>query len=235
MDAQPWLENLRRELAHKNLPPFYVERIVEELSDHLTDFMEDRMSTDAKDLRSVVARLGTARDVATAAHSEYQRTSFWGRHPFLGFIVLPVVALPLAWAAAFAVVLLIAQRLGLGTGGNASPALSAWANWATPGVVFGLLFTPIVVIAALICRQGGRSGVNWKWTVIACSVVAVVGGTAMANVVLPHGNSHGTMHFGFGLSQVPSVAQTIQFAVPLALGIWAGWRQSERGRSVLAG
>ena len=61
MDAPQWLNELRAELARHNLPPFYVERLVSELSDHFTDFMEDRMSTDAKDLRRRVPAAGNAR------------------------------------------------------------------------------------------------------------------------------------------------------------------------------
>lgn len=235
MDARPWLDNLRRELARQNLPPFYVERLVEELTDHITDCMEDRMSTDAKDLRSLAARLGAARDIAAAAQSEYCKTNFWGRHPILSFVLLPILALPIVWAAAFVIVLFASKLLGLDTGGNASESLAEWARWSMPGVVFLSLFVPIVAVAALVCRMGSRAGVHWRWTVIACAIVAVVGGTAMANIVLPIGASRGQMTFGFGVSQYPTPGQLLQFAAPLALGIWAGWRQSDRRRSVLAG
>lgn len=235
MDARPWLETLRRELARQNLPPFYVERLVEELSDHFTDFMEDRMSTDAKDLRSVASHLGTVRDIAAAAHSEFRKTTFWGRHPIVSFVLLPILALPAVWAVSFIVVLLTAKLLGFESGGSPSQAMTEWAEWAMPGVLFAALFAPVVAVAALVCRLGQRAGVNWKWTVCACSIVAVIGGMAIANIVLPSGAAQGKMTFGFGLSQSPSLAQILQFVAPLSIGIWAGWRQSDRSRSVLAG
>lgn len=234
MDARPWLEHLRHELARQNLPPLYVERLVEELSDHLTDFMEDRMSTDAKDLRSVADRLGAVRDIAAAAHSEFRKTTFWGRHPLVSFVLLPILALPVVWAASFVVVLLAAKLLGFESGGNPSQALAECVEWAMPGVVFASLFAPVVAVAALVCRLGQRAGVNWKWTVSACSIVAVIGGMAVANIVLPNGATKGAMMFGFSVSQSPGLAQILQFAAPLAIGIWAGWRQSDRNCSALA-
>jgi hypothetical protein len=100
-------------------------------------------------------------------------------------------------------------------------------------MLFLLVFAPIVTVAAMLCRMGSRAGVDWKWTVIACAIVAVVGGTAAANIVLPAAGARGSIAFGFAFSQVPSLAQLLQFAAPMALGIWAGWRQSGRSQSVL--
>ena len=83
----------RAELARRKLPPLYVERFVSELSDHLTDWREDRMSTDAKDLHGVFERLGSPGQVAASAAQEYRRARFSRRHPVLMFVVLPLVAL----------------------------------------------------------------------------------------------------------------------------------------------
>ena len=76
MDARHWLEQVRDKLAERELPPFYVERLVEELSDHLHDFMEDPMSTDAKDLRGLARHLGVPAELAATAASEYRKQRF---------------------------------------------------------------------------------------------------------------------------------------------------------------
>ena len=43
MESQPWLNRVRERLARQLLPPSYVQRFVEELSDHLEDVKEDGM------------------------------------------------------------------------------------------------------------------------------------------------------------------------------------------------
>ncbi|HEY2894336.1 MAG TPA: hypothetical protein VGJ16_08990, partial [Pirellulales bacterium] len=83
MDAQRWLSRFRLELTRHRLPPPYVERLAQELSDHIHDFMEDRMSTDAKDLPRLGRHLGAPSRVATEAAAEYRRGKFAARHPIL--------------------------------------------------------------------------------------------------------------------------------------------------------
>ena len=79
----PWLDEVRRRLAKRGLPPSYVQRFAEELSDHLEDFKEENMSTEA----DVYSRLGKPEQVANAAVAAYRRRSFLGRHPTAAFLV----------------------------------------------------------------------------------------------------------------------------------------------------
>ena len=80
-----WLDDVRQRLARQRvLPPSYVQRFVEELSDHLDDLKEESMEVDA------ISRLGEPEQVADAAVAAYRRRSSPGRHPtvtfwFLGF------------------------------------------------------------------------------------------------------------------------------------------------------
>ena len=88
----PWLDEVRKRLAEQALPPSYVQRFMEELSDHFQDVTEEIMSTEA----SVSSRLGEPEQVAKAVVTAYRRRSFLGRHPtaaFLVFAVSPVVSL----------------------------------------------------------------------------------------------------------------------------------------------
>ena len=61
MDSQPWLDRVRERLARHVLPPSYVQRLMEELSDHLEDLKEEGMEADA------ISRMGEAEQVAEAA------------------------------------------------------------------------------------------------------------------------------------------------------------------------
>ena len=89
MCNQPWLDRVRERLARQALPPAYIRRFMEELSDHLEDLKEESMEAD------IYSRLGEPEQVAEAAAVTYRRRSFLGRHPaaaFLVFAVSPVIS-----------------------------------------------------------------------------------------------------------------------------------------------
>ena len=71
MANQHWLDEVRTQLAHQALPPTYIKRFMEELSDHFQDLTEDTMSTEA----NVSFRLGEPNQVAKAAVAAYRRRS----------------------------------------------------------------------------------------------------------------------------------------------------------------
>ncbi len=159
MDAQRWLRELRAELTRSKLPPFYVERLVVELSDHLTDCMEDRMSTDAKDLHGVFDRLGAPGQVAASAAKEYRKARFSRRHPVLMFVVLPIVSLPLLWAGSILGIVLMVNLLDIRTGSQAVGG-TAWhlVNACLPYVVVGLLLLPAATSAVFFTRLAQGHG-----------------------------------------------------------------------------
>jgi len=231
VDARPWLEKLRAELARRKLPSLYSERLLSELSDHVTDFLEDPMSMDAtKDLGGLARQLGVPSHIAAAAVRERRAAHFGGRHPILSFVVLPVVLLPLLWTASIAAVLLVAKLLGFESGQAPSPVLDQWGQWTVPGVTFASLVLPIALCTALLCWLARRTAVNRKWLIAGCALVAVVGGAAMVRMVLPGVDHNGSLSFGFGLKMIPSPAQLAQFAVPLVICGLFVWRETSRER-----
>ena len=70
MESQPWLNRVRERLVRQLLPPSYVQRFVEELSDHLEDVKEDGMDQNSS------SRLGDPEQVADTAVAAYRRRSF---------------------------------------------------------------------------------------------------------------------------------------------------------------
>ena len=153
MDVRQWLEDLRNEFVRQKLPPLYVERLVAELSDHLNDFMEDQMSMDATDLYDAVRPLGLPSEIAARAAAEYRGRRFSGRHPVVAFVLLPIVSLPLLWAAAFCSLLILLLALGIESGGTATTGpIADWARWSLPAIVLGILVLPVVLSAAFFCR-----------------------------------------------------------------------------------
>lgn len=226
MDARVWLDQVRSECLRQNLPPLYVERLVSELSDHLFDFMEDSMSTDAKEFSYATSRLGMPGEIATLAAREYRQQRFSGRHPLLTFVLSPIVTLLMLWAAPIACSILAAKALGIDSSADLSPA----ANSMMPLVAMGYVLAPIAVAAAFYCRLATKAAVSWKWTLATCVILALIGGTAFASVTLPTAVSKGTIMFGFGVGLRPRPQQWLQFALPLSIGCWAIYRQMSPGR-----
>lgn len=256
MDAQQWLNQVQAALARQNLPPFYVERLTAELSDHITDSLEDRMSTDAKDLRHFTSPLGTPAAVAAAAIGEFRKRRFSSRHPIVVFVMLPLVALVLMWAAEIVAIALSAAAISRLFGGTGSAEqIPDWLAPLMPVLAGTTILAPLGLAAMVFCHIAGRAAITWKWPLAACVLMAVVGGAAffdvkVANVdrgVLHDTRFHeannpaaplprGSMAFGFGVSAHPRPWQIVQFSVPLAIcGLFA-WRQySHRRQHVLAG
>ena len=72
MDDQPWLDRVRQRLAKHVLPPNYVHRFLNELTDHLDDLKEENVEADA------ISRLGDPEEVAEAAVAAYRSAVSWG-------------------------------------------------------------------------------------------------------------------------------------------------------------
>ena len=84
---------------------------------------------------------------------------------------------------------------------------------------------PVGLATAFFCRLARKAGVSLKWTLVACFVLALLGGLAKSTFDLPTESTQGRLMIGFGLTPPLSVSQVLQFLLPLAIGGWAVWRQ----------
>ena len=246
MDVQLWLERVRRCCGERHLPAVYVQRLVDELADHYFDLMEDSMRKDANASQDTsqnasqnaaeqaASRLGSPLDVAARAAQEYRHSRFCGRHPILAFVVLPIVSLPLLWAAALNFALLVGHLVGLKSGSQVSEPTGAWAEWCLPGVTHAAVFVPIAIAGALCCFLARRSAVGWRWIVAASLLIALLGSTAVVDIVLPGVDHKGKLQVGLGVSAHPSLAQVVQFLIPLCIGAWTIWKQAGGRRNRVA-
>ena len=231
MANRPWLDEVRERLARHALPPAYIRRFMDELSDHFQDITEETMSTEA----NAASRLGEPEQVAETAVTAYRRRSFLGRHPtaaFLVFAVSPVVsmiALFVLVCAGLSVIGMTAERLGL------------WSNegFATrPGPIalaatrygFSLLtvIIPAVLASILYCKLAKRLGMGHKWMFVSCTMLAIM---AMLPFWSVHAktidvNWHYALQVGVwipgwsGWKYPFTVLQLVQFLPPLAIGCW---------------
>jgi hypothetical protein len=237
VENQHWLDELGKEFVRRKLPSQYAERLLVELSDHFNDFMEERMSTDAPDIQSIVDQLGSPSDIGGLATEQCRRQRFLSRHPFLVFAVLPIVSLP---------ILIVGLLLGLGgllyllipddalsSVGAVEPS---WIPSAFQLTICFLVVSPAIGLSFILCRAARRAALGWKWPLTACLLLALLSGGVFTKVQPKSADKPGVFLLGVG---IPSLAithlQIIQILAPLAIGGWAVLRQGRtHGRTVSA-
>jgi hypothetical protein len=111
MDSRLWRDKLQSDLRRQGLPAVYIERLVEELTDHAIDSQTENSSMEAQ---QVFEQLGTTEHLAAIARQEFRRRTFASRYPVLTFILGPVAFVP----AIFIIMLLLAFGIFLFIGYN---------------------------------------------------------------------------------------------------------------------
>jgi hypothetical protein len=217
-----WRDRLHEELRKRGLPRAYAARLIEELSDHVTDLEQENPSMDAQML--VEEKLGSPESLAEAAASELTGRTFAGRHPMLTFLVAPI---PAAMITLFGVLLLcLAFKTLVTPVAPVNPNPPTAFEWVTAyGIVFVQRFAPFALTAWLFLAMARRAG-RPAWGITACALVAVLAFTFRTGVIPPtvehnlliwFGPPNGLQHWQTGL---------VQAAVPLVLGLWAWLRMT---------
>jgi hypothetical protein len=236
MANRRWLEEVQERLARSALPPGYIRRFMEELSDHLQDLTEENMSTEA----NASSRLGEPQEVARAAAAAYRRRSFLGRHPtaaFLVFAVSPAVSLILVFGLmALGARTVCCTWLGV-TGNEVRATPPGPLELLATECLFSLLFVVIPVILTTVAygKLVQWSGVARTWMVVSCGVLAAM--------VIPCWHARAIELAGHpgvlcalwipGLHGwiPPSVCgPLLQLLVPLAIGWWFLRRRRDQGQ-----
>lgn len=227
MEPQRWREQLENALHRQRLPRAEVERLVEELVDHAADLVAESRSMDA--LQSDLdARLGTADDVAQTAKQQFQQRTFAGRHPALTFLLGPFVCMIGSFLAVWlvtAVVVLVADSVSGGVvsatdAPNTSPA--AWEMILVQTISIVFTFVPLAVSTWFLIRLGQRTG-RTGWSTVSWAIL-VVWALFFSSVVGHSPDGIGMWTIGFATNI--GLAQLLQAAVPLTLGVWVLWRSA---------
>jgi hypothetical protein len=251
MANRAWLDEVRRRLEVRELPPEYVRRFTEELSDHLQDIEEENMSKEAY----ASSRLGNPNQVAEAAVAAYRRRGFLGRHPtaaFLVFGVSPVALLVALFAVAFAAVLGLSEVCEL-LGFDIQPIFASMSHFepsASAVLPYALslltIVIPCVFASLLYCRLARRLGLGKKWMLLSCAILAILAAIPCCSVKLsgipgesglrwgvwnPESIGH-SFHFFVWIVCQPR--QLMQFFIPLAIGWWFMRRKHDNGRLQMA-
>jgi hypothetical protein len=223
MNNQPWPEELRHKLCQQNLPPAYIDRLVEELTDHLRDTQTETSSMDAQ---TAFTRLGSSDKIAAAATHEFRRRNFAGRHPWLVFVVAPVAFIPLLFVSLIAALFAGAWLIGTTVEWLILPDNFLWPSkttqsriewWTLAAYDSFVRFVPFVVASWIFCRWGRRSNMRW-WPLVACTIVAITAGFLFTKSVPAVGDKPGL--WMIGLATRFEARQFVQLLVPLAAAIW---------------
>lgn len=233
MEHQPWLDELRKELVRHQLPPHYAKRLLAELTDHFNDFKEDRMSTDAKNLESVVHQLGSPGDIGAAAAEQYRRQRFSGRHPFLVFAILPVISLPmlfvgLLFGVGWMLYLLLPDDT-LGAIGGAEPD---WVPFVFQTLVCAYIILTAIGLSLMLCRSARKAALGWKWPLASCLLLALLSGSVFTKVQAKSADKPGMLLMGVGVPPGMTGSQVAQLVAPLAVGGWAIWRRRKESKQM---
>jgi hypothetical protein len=225
MASRPWLERLHADLRKRGLPPDYIERLMEEVSDHWDDLMEETMSGEG----TCEARMGPPEELA----EECSRRPGPLRRPllaFAAFVVAPAPLLLVLWVGIFLAGGLALEQTGL----DAGRALPGWARG--PTAIHGLLAAAgVVASGALAALFGGlarryRAGARWAWA--AALTLALTAGLVVHQVNLSDLPGESSIALGVGLALSQPYWQVWQFVLALACGWLVLRRQAGRGRIV---
>lgn len=191
MASHPSRDELRSELRRQRLPRAYITRLLAELDDHYEDLLEERSTSmgAARKLQvpqngqdDLQQRLGEPAQLALFAAEQYHSRSFWGRHLVLTFVISPLPLLCLLWIAAATGLVWFGSGLAYVCEHWLGLSQYAYQSQDYPGVqVAAMVFFSWLIIvfppltaAALLCRTARRNAVNWRWPIVACTLLALV-------------------------------------------------------------
>src|SRR3954469_19600028 len=158
MASHPSRDELRSELRRQKLPRAYITRLLAELDDHYEDLLKERstsmgaarklefMQSEQDHLRQ---RLGEPAQLALFAAEQYHARSFWGRHPWVTFLVVPLPMWVASWIACWlglaAIVLSVVHLAPESWRASIKPHEYPW----TQAVVLTLICWYVIVIPPL--------------------------------------------------------------------------------------
>ena len=211
MARTDFIEPLRRRLLELGCPMVQARRLVQEVADHHEDLKQAALSEGLSEANAEVrANTQLGDPVALAEHlmAMLLRSSWWGRHSLIGFCLLPLLAVPVLWT--LFLFLELSLEFALGFGWDLKKLHTAADN---PVAFHHLVITlhcadyaAIALVTLLFCWLARRSGVSFKWMVIACVICSLYASFVYARI-WPH-------NFAPGITWTP---QWIRAAIPLLI------------------
>jgi hypothetical protein len=86
-------------------------------------------------------------------------------------------------------------------------------------LLVGMTCLPLFLAATGFCWLAARRGLSWKWSMLACLILALFAGLTFTEVKLS--DLPGQSSLAIGLTSAFGKSQLIQLLVPLAVGGWS--------------
>jgi hypothetical protein len=183
-----------RRLVELGCPASRLREKVRELAEHYQDLKEAALEqglTEAEAQAWAEAQLGDAVLLAENAVAMLRQASWWGRHPIIGFCLLPLLAFTPAWVCCAGALTGTCWLLGRMFGpayqidDNTVRAMSAnpemFRSLVAPANE-ALTFSAILLAALVFCWLARRAAVGMKWMATACLLCALDGVVNYANI-----------------------------------------------------
>lgn len=226
MVPQHWRSRLVKELRRQGLPRDYVDRLVDEWSDHASDLILENPSMDAENV--VESRLGKSEHLAEVATKEFRRRTFAGRHPILAFVISPLLMVIFTTGV---ILVLTGLMLDLGVG---NPVLQNGIGFCCSAL---LPFAPFLLSTLLFVWLGRRAGLRY-WGMVACAIIAIaaLGFRAEATAKTADHQGRIILYYDFAVGALNRIDfdRLLHAAVPIGLGVWLHWQSSKSRRPELA-
>jgi hypothetical protein len=179
------LLQIERRLSELACPPEELRRKVRELAEHHEDLKRDALEeglSEAEAEARADALLGEPVVLAEHLAASLRQSSWWGRHPIIGFCLVP----PFAIIALF--MLTMTLEYGFGRLWLTSDEIGGVGDWETglKYCYFGLLGTHYAVeipTALLFCSLARRTVAGFRWAFIACAMLALHGALFFISLV----------------------------------------------------
>lgn len=213
----PAILQVRRRLVELACPPTLLKRKIREIAEHREDLkqeaLEDGLSQGEAEARADEL-LGEPYALAEHLAAALRQSSWWGRHPILGFCVLPPLAIIGAvllslifffWSAPVVFPLHLASELANDPAG----AVFIQNFWQAVYCV------TIALVAALFVRLSRRAVGGIKWAVMAC-VACAFNGWMLQLHIRPH-----LLTVGYGpYPQWPAILTPLAVAALICCRQW---------------
>ena len=170
------IEQFKLRLEELGCPASQMRRCIEEVADQREDLknaaLEEGLPEAAAEVRAD-ALLGEPLTLAEQLASAIRQSSWWGRHPLIGFCLLPPVVFLLVWGLGLVLcagawrLCLTAGEWSVLTGGD-SAGMRIIRTLAA-----GTYYGAIAASAVLFCWLARRSMSGLKWALIACAMCSL--------------------------------------------------------------
>jgi hypothetical protein len=224
MKNQAWLDELRERLEKHALPPAYIRRFMEELSDHLQDIMEENMNTEANS----TSRLGKPEQISESAIVAYRQRNFLSRHPtaaFFVFSISPILSLIALDALVLGIFVLAIWLIGEEAASGITKKIGLVGQAIAPYLLaLFFLVIPSIVLSILYCRLAKRLCLRKSWMFASCISLAAMAMCVFWSASFSDIPGKNNLSCGFGIPAwkgwIPPIQNLVQFIIPLATGCW---------------